>query len=523
MVAKKNKWWYDEDLANRCVSFIETQCVHMKGELAGETLVLEDFQKEFVQELLGWKDRDGLRKYLEAFLFMPRKNAKTTLIAGLALIGLFLDNEPGAEIYCAAADREQAKIIFSVMRHMVESNPEMSRRADCFRDTIVLKEDKSFIKALSAEAYTKHGFNGHWIIIDETHTQPNRELYDVLTTSVGSRRQPLIINLTTAGNDKQSFCFKLYDRACKVRDGVLEDERFLPVIYEANEEDDPFDPETWKKSNPGLGVTVRYDYIERKALLAKADPSFYNTFLQLHLNRWVNSDSAWITPEDFQKCNLALIDVSALEGRECYGGLDLASTEDTTAFVLEFPDDETGISTVLVWCWVPMAKAEIATKKNEYDYLTAIRNGDIIGVPGNVTDYNFVKKTIRQCAETFDVRGINVDRWNSSQMIIDLIDEGLPMNRFGQGYGSMSQPTKELGKSIISQKVNHGGHAVLAWQMSNTVLQYDAAENVKPAKDKSKGRIDVIVAWVMARAAFMQRNEGGPGNSIYNERGIISI
>lgn len=518
-----SRYHFDELRAKRAVSFVETQCVHMKGEWAGKPLTLMDWQKEIVGNIFGWVDDQGMRRYQKVFLFMPRKNAKTTLIAALAHLLLFVDGEKGAEIYVAAADKEQARIAFAVCKHMVKENPVMRERSEVLKDTISLKDDPSFIRVISSDADTKHGYNAHGVIIDELHAHAKQDLTDVLVTSTGSRRQPLIMFMTTAGAGRSGVCWEEYQYAKKVRDGVITDDRYYPIIYEADPDDDPFNPDTWRKANPGLGVTIKESYIESSAHKAKTTPSFYNTFLQLHLNQWVNAQSAWISNEDFQKCNLAIIDPGQLAGRECYGGLDLASVSDTTGFVLEFPDEKTGITTILKWCWVPHDRAIDGTQKGEYDYLSQIRVGAMHSTPGNATDYEYVKRVILDCCDLYDVRQINYDSWNSSQLVIDLTGQGVPMNKFGQGYRSLSAPMKEIERLIMSEKINHGGDPVLSWQMSNVRVVRDPAGNIKPTKQDSKKKVDLVFAWIMAHGAYMAKDYNGPGDSIYNTRGIISI
>jgi phage terminase large subunit-like protein len=325
------KYQYDATKAERVIRFIETQCTHVKGELAKQPFILEDWQKDdIIRPLFGMVDANGIRQYRTAFLMLPRKNGKSNLVAAIGLYLLFGEGEPGAEVVTAAADRGQAAIIHEIQKQMILNSPEMSKRCNGYRKSIVLKRDASFIQAISADADTKHGFNCSAILFDELHSQPNRELWDVLNTSTGARRQPLVLAITTAGHDKQSICYEVYDYALKVRDGVIDDETFLSIIYEAPGDADIFDPKTWAAANPGLGVTIKTDYMTQQAAKAKALTTYENTFRRLHLNQWTSSEEKWLSDDDWMSGVDALPD---LAGRECFAGLDLAATEDRKSVV----------------------------------------------------------------------------------------------------------------------------------------------------------------------------------------------
>ena len=253
-------YYFDEEAADKAVLFIEKFCSHVKGELAGKPFILEQWQKDdIVRPLFGWKDEEtGLRRYRFCYVEIPRKNGKSNLAAALILLLLFADDEPGAELISAAGDRGQANIVFSIAQEMIKNNKHLRSRCKVLRNTIEYKS--SWYKSISAEAYTKHGLNCHGIIFDELHTQPNRDLFDVLTTSVGSRRQPVIIALTTAGHDRASICYEMHEYSEAVLSGTIEDDTFLPVLYRADPEDDWTKEETWKKANPGYGTICNKAY-----------------------------------------------------------------------------------------------------------------------------------------------------------------------------------------------------------------------------------------------------------------------
>ena len=347
------KYTYDEQSAEKAIAFIETFVTHVKGELAGKPFELEKWQKDkIIKPLFGYKDKDGLRQYRQIYCEIPRKNGKSSLCAALCLYVLFCDDERGAEIYSAAADRQQAGIVFEIAKQMVLQNPELSKRAKVFRNSITYPAKGNTYKAISADAYTKHGFNAHCIIMDELHSQPNRELYDVLVTSTASRTQPIIFSITTAGYDKNTICYEQNQYAIKVRDKIIKDDTFLPILYRC-ENPDKWDTEAeWERANPNYKVSVRKDYLKQQCLKAKNSPSFENTFKRLHLNLWTSQETKFISDDAWMQCNNKPIIPDELKGRPCYGGLDLSSTRDMSAFVLLFPDENNKID-ILPFFWIP--------------------------------------------------------------------------------------------------------------------------------------------------------------------------
>lgn len=516
-------YWLDEAAADRAVEFFERFLRHVKGRWAGAPFQLMDWQRdEVIRPLFGWKRADGMRRYRTVYVEVPRKNGKSTLAAGVALYLLFADREMGAEVYSAAADKDQAAIVFDVAKSMVEMSPALAKRAQTFKRSIVVPSTRSTYKVLSADAFTKHGLNAHGVIFDELHAQPNRELWDVLTTSVGARSQPVIFAMTTAGYDRESICWEVHEYARKVKEGIFDDPSFLPVIYAADEGDDWRDSEVWAKANPGLGVTVSYDYLEGEARKAELVPAYQNTFRRLHLNQWTQQESRWLPMEKWDACAYP-VDPKELEGRECYGGLDLASTSDIAAFVLVFPSQKEGEPVqVLPFFWIPEENMVQRALKDRVPYDAWVRDGWMEATPGNVIDYERIRARIEALGERYDIREIAFDRWGAFQMSNQLQDAGFTMVGFGQGFVSMSPPTKELLRLVLSGKLAHGGNPVLRWMADNLVVSVDPAGNVKPNKKKSREKIDGIVALVMALDRAI-RNAGERKGSVYEERGLRTI
>lgn len=339
------------------------------------------------------------------------------------------------------------------------------------------------------------------------------------TTSTGARRQPLIIHITTADFDRESICNEKYDYACKVRDGVVDDPAFLPVIYEAGLDEDWTSPKVWKRVNPNLGVSLSVDYLQRECRKAQDTPSYENTFKRLHLNIRTQQDVRWLTLEAWDACDGSPIDESALARRQCWAGLDLSTTTDISALVLVFLEDD-GTVILVPKFWIPAEGAEKRERRDRVPYVTWARQGLVEMTPGNVIDYDRIKAYIDSLHETYDVHEIAIDRWNATQITTQLQCEGHEVIAFGQGYRDMSAPTKEFEKLVISGKLRHGGNPVLRWMVSHVSVETDAARNLKPSKKKSTERIDGIVAAIMALGRALYVDET---TSIYEKEKIMYV
>jgi phage terminase large subunit-like protein len=512
---------FDERAADLACAFFEKALVHSKGEWAGQPFRLENWQRTIVRDVFGWKRADGTRRYRTVYIEIPRKNGKSTLASGLGLLLLYLDNEPGAEIYSAAADREQAAIVFSEAKNMVNASAQLSKRAQVMKNAIFLPQELSVYRVLSSDAYTKHGLNAHGIIFDELHAQPDRELLDVLATSTGARRQPLTIMITTAGYDRLSVCWEQHEYARQVRDGIIQDDTFYSAIYAADETDEWLDEQVWYKANPGLGATVKIEYLREQAVKAKNTPAYQNTFRRLHLNQWTQQESRWMDMHEWDACGETSVSAKLMEGAACYGGLDMASTYDVAAFVLDFPsDDERELHTWLPFFWLPEENLVERSTRDRVPYDAWARDGLIRVTPGNVIDYGRIVTDIADLAEVYNIREIAFDRWGAYQITQQLEGLGLTMVGFGQGFASMSTPTRELMRLVLDRKLRHGAHPILRWMADNLVVQQDAAGNIKPAKNKSREKIDGMVAGIMALDRASRHLNAG---SIYNERGVMSL
>jgi phage terminase large subunit-like protein len=506
---------FDYDAARLYIDFIEECCTFTQGARTGQLFVMEDWERAIVANLFGWKRPDGSRRYRECLLFVARGNGKSELAAAIICAVLYLDEEPGAQLYSAASKRDQTHFIFNPCKTMIRACPQMNDRAQIFKNSIVVG-DRSY-KCISREATSEHGGSTHFAVIDELHAQPDRDLVDVLYTSTIKRSNPIILYVTTSDFDRPgSICNEKHDYACKVRDGVLPDVAFLPAIFEAEITDDWTDPETWRKANPNLGVSIRREDLAKLCQKAQDVPSFLNTFKRLHLNIRTETAVCWLPMETWDACpGLARWD--EFEGQECYCGLDLSTTTDISAFAMVFPQDA-GRYAVLCRFWIPEENAHQREKRDRVPYQTWARQGWITTTPGNSIDYDVIRRDIGELGKRFNIREIAADRWNSTQLIQQLEGDGFTIFAFGQGFKDMTSPTKELERLILAGALDHGGNPVLRWMASNVSVEQDAAGNMKPSKKKSTERIDGIVATIMglARATIAP----GEGVSIYETRGI---
>lgn len=537
---------YDKSAADYAVAFIENLC-HTKGTWAGKLFELIDWQEQIIRDLFGTLKPNGYRQFNTAYIEIPKKQGKSELAAAVALLLTCGDGEERAEVYGCAADRQQAAIVFDVAADMVRMCPALSKRVKILasQKRLIYTPTNSFYQVLSAEAYSKHGFNIHGVVFDELHTQPNRKLFDVMTKGSGdARMQPLYFLITTAGTDTHSICYETHQKAKDIIEGRKIDPTFYPVIYGADESDDWTNPKVWKKANPSLDITVGIDKVKAACESAKQNPGEENAFRQLRLNQWVKQAVRWMPMEKWDKCAFS-VDEDELEGRVCYGGLDLSSTTDITAFVLVFPPSLGGASSVprlgdgfatsccppldeddkyiiLPYFWIPEDNLTLRVNRDHVPYDVWERQGFLQTTEGNVVHYGFIEKFIERLGERFNIREIAFDRWGAVQMVQNLEGMGFTVVPFGQGFKDMSPPTKELMKLVLEQKIAHGGHPVLRWNMDNIYIRTDPAGNIKADKEKSTEKIDGAVATIMALdRAIRCGNDGGA--SVYDDRGLLFI
>ena len=514
--------YFDKDKAAYATAFIN-QLKHTKGEWYGQSFELIDWQEQIISDIFGWIKPNGFRQYNTAYIEIPKKQGKSELAAAVALLLTCGDFEFGGEIYGCASDRQQASIVFDVAVQMVEQCPALKARIKPIlsQKRLVYKPLNSFYQVLSAEAYTKHGLNVHGVVFDELHSQPNRNLFDVMTHGAGdARKQPLNFIITTAGTDRHSICWEVHQKAEDIIKGRKVDPTFYPVIYGASDDDDWTSERIWRKANPSLDITVDVEKLKVACESAKQNPAEENLFRQLRLNQWVKQSVRWMPMEKWDKCAFT-VNQEELAGRECYGGLDLSSTTDITAFVLVFPPiDEDDKYHILPFFWIPEENIELRVRKDHVPYDTWEKQGFIKTTNGNVVHYGFIESFIEELGTKYNIKEIAFDRWGAVQMTQNLEGLGFTVVPFGQGFKDMSPPTKELMKLTLEEKLAHGGQPVLRWMMDNIFVRTDPAGNIKPDKGKSTERIDGAVATIMALdRAIRHENK----DSVYDNRGILIL
>lgn len=514
---------YDKAKADRAVKFIEN-LRHTKAKWAGKRFWLLPWQETLVRDIFGTVKEDGTRQFRTAYVEICKKVGKSELAAAIALYLLYADNEPSAEVYGAAADRQQASIVFDVAKRMVELTPALLKRSKIMGATkrIVNYSNAGIYQVLSADVGNKHGFSVSGLVFDEIHNQPNRNLYDVLTKgSSDARANPLHFIITTAGNDRNSIAFELHTKALDILNGRREDPTFYPVVYGLADDEDWTDEKNWYKVNPSLGYTVEIDRLRDAFREAQQNPADEVTFRWLRLNQWFSSTVAWIPDQIYALGNEA-IDMESLKGRECYGGLDLSSSGDITAFVLVFPPHNGKEKYVILpFFWVPQDTIPLRVRRTSVPYDKWQAQGYLMATEGNVIHYGFIEKFIDDLGKIYNIKEIAYDRWGAVEMTQALEGMGFTVVPFGQGFSSMSPPTKRFYELLMEGKMVHGAHPVLRWMAGNVVVDTDPAGNIKVTKRRSPDKVDGIVAAIMALDRCIRHEENT--GSVYDDpdRGLF--
>lgn len=513
--------WFDRETAVAAIHFFHL-LKHSKGEWAGQYIKLEPWQQFIVWNAFGWMREDGTRRFRTIWEEVARKNGKSTVGAGFGLKLAFADLEPGAEVYSAATKRDQARIVHSEAIRMVKKNSILRKHIRVYKDNLHMEASASKYEPLGADTDSTDGLNVHGILADEVHAWRSREMWDVLETATGSRRQPMIVAITTAGMDRLSVCYEKHEYTRKVlegwEDGSFVDDSWFGIIYTIDDEDDWRDEACWIKANPNLGVSKKWDDMRMKALRAAKMPAAQNNFKRRELNIWVQGETKWMDMESWRECEgkIQALDLpERLKGRTGYGGLDLSSTSDVTAFVMVFPDDKDNLDVVCRF-WVP-EDAVMQRSQEGTHYAEWVRDGYIEATPGNVVDYDWIFEQLEEDADTFDIDQMAFDRWGAARVVQVLEKQGMTMVQFGQGYASMSPPMKELERLIGAKKIRHGNNPVLTWMADNLVARMDPAGNIKPDKERSREKIDGVVALIMAIDLALRHPEA---KSVYEKRGI---
>jgi phage terminase large subunit-like protein len=515
---------FDRQAAEHVLTFFNF-LKHSKGEWAGQAFVLEGWQQFILWALFGWKRADGLRRFRAGYIEIPRKNGKSTLVAGVGLYMLTADGEPGAEVYSAATKRDQAKLCWEEAARMAQQAPSLRRMIRHWRasDTLTVEETGSRFMPLGADRDSAEGLNVHCGLIDELHAHRTPGMVEVLETATGARRQPLIVEITTAGYDRTSICWEHHEYSRQVLEGTVVDDTWFSFIAAAEEGEDWTDPLVWARANPNLGVSVKRDDLERKAIKAQHIPIQQNAFKRMHLDMWTQQSDRWIEmPLWDANARPEAVGLEDLAGEICYGGLDLSSVQDISAWVLVFPVEESDEEVdILARFWCPGARLTDDGNRYAAQYQAWARAGWLTATPGDAIDYQAIKRQVLEDAQRFRLVDLNVDRlFQGYQLSMELADEGIRVFGMGQGFLSMAVPMREFERRMLDRALHHGNNPVLRFMADSVVVAQDAAGNLKPDKANSQARIDGVVALVMALDRAMRREQ--PKRSVYEDRGIES-
>lgn len=499
---------------------------HYKGEFYGRSFELAAWQMFRIGSVFGWKRSETKRRrYRVAYTEIPRKNGKTTEMAGVGLAGMLVDGEPGAEVYAVATKKDQAKIVWGDAKEMIRATPALSSRLRSYQTAIVYAKAAAKFAPLGRDSQTLDGLNPSLGLYDEFHAWRDRELRGKIRQGMGARREPLEWIVTTAGTDSESPCYELREHALNVLDPEqpdFVDDSLFAYIACPFEGDDPGDVATWARANPNLGIGKSVQSIQELWDVAKMMPSELNDFLIYQLNIWTNSAEGWLPLDAWKACGAAPVDAAALVGQRCYAGLDLAQVNDLSALVLVFPDAAPEWQ-VLSFFWCPQEDIRRRSKLDKVPYDRWARDGYITATPGNATDYAFIEATIREVCARYDVVELLYDRWSAHQMIGNLSAEGINCVGYGQGYKDQSPALKELERRLISKTINHGGHPILRWNASNAQVVRDPAGGIKLSKKDPRKRIDGIAALSNAIGGIILNRPDENGPSIYETQGITIL
>jgi phage terminase large subunit-like protein len=515
---------FDPKSGERIILFF-TFLKHYKGAFAGRPFELLPWQQTMLYILYGWRYNNGERRFKYAYVEVSRKNGKTTLASGASLFALIADGEEGAEVYTAATKRDQAKIAFNDAKIMVEKSPDLKQLVEVYQHNLHVTTTHSKLEALSSDYDTSDGLNPHFALVDEYHAHKDAGLYNVIKSGMGARKQPLLFTITTAGFNKMGPCFALRKTCTEILEGIKEDDSQFAIIYTLDEGDDYLDEKVWIKANPSLGASISYQWLRQEVIQAKNNPTELVNLLTKNFNTWTDASAVWLEDKRWMACG-GDVDTEEIRQDVAFGGLDLASTRDVNAFTLLFPVESLEKYVTLTWYWIPADTMKERVQKDGVRYDLWVDEGWITLTEGNVTDYRKIKMDIMNLCDLYRVEAVGFDRWNSSQLIIELTEEGLNMQPFGQGFASMSQPSKTLETWVMSKSILHDNNPVTRWMLGNVELVRDAAGNIKPDKSKSQEKIDGIVSMIIAIGIMLiiAGEMANIGPSKYeDEEGFISI
>lgn len=494
-----------------------------EGSGAGSSFALRPWQAFIVGSIFGWKRDDGTRRYRTAWVEVPRKNGKTPLAAGIGLYLLKPDGEAAPQVLAIATKKEQADLIFSHASIMAAGSGIAELRNLKFEQNKI-KDDfmRGVFKPLARDAHTEDGLNPHGALFDEVHKYKDRKMWDVISSALGSRRQPLKLCITTAGDgaDLMMIGYELHDYAEKILDGGIENDTWFCYIAGVDEGDDWKDEATWRKANPNMDVSVFMDFLRDELQMAIASPASQDSFRRNFLNEWIYRAEKAIDIEKWLAGG-SEINLADLKGRPCYGGIDMSTNVDLSDFTLRFPpmaDNEQWRS--LYFPFLPRDILKKAEDRDRVPYRQWAEDGYLTPTPGNVIDERAIRAKVMDQAALYDIRDIGFDPWSATAMALELQDEGLQMVEMRQGMYTMAMPSKQYDTKILAGLHNHGHHPIATWSASNLMWETDSNENFRPSKKASRTRIDPIVADIMAHGRAVVHETHGPAPI---EKGFIDL
>lgn len=527
---------FDPATAQRALDFFPEILRLAEGEHADQPFRLSPFQQFIVGSLFGWFGEDGFRRYRTAYIEIGKGSGKSPLAAGIGLYGLVADGERAAQVYSAATTREQAKIVWGDASKMVAASPALSERIEETVNNLAFLEMGSFFRPVSADASRLDGFRPHIVIADEVHEHPSGKVIDKMRAGFKGRRQPLLVEITNSGFDRKSICWQHHEYSCRVLEGVAANDSWFAFVcgldpcakcwkqgYRQPRDgckrcDDWRDEAVWPKANPNLGVSLTWKYLREQVQEAIELPSKQNLVKRLNFCIWTEQSVRWLDLDAWDR-GAEAVPEEELIGQPCVAGLDLSSTTDLTALVLVFPRPD-GRKVVRCRFWCPEEGVRKRAERDKVPYQEWVQAGLLTATPGNVVDYDRIRLDIQDDAERYNLREVAIDRWNSTQLVSQLQGDGLTVALFGQGFQSMSAPSKALEAEVLAGRLRHGAHPLLRWMAGNVAVEQDAAGNIKPSKAKSTERIDGMVALVMALGRLMVNPDL---TSVYEDRGILFV
>lgn len=517
--------WLDLEEVRRRVNFFKL-LKHWKGKgFAGTQFLLSPWQIFRIGSAFGWRRRNtGLRRFTEVYTEVPRKNGKTTEAAGIGLMGMLLDNEPGAEVYAVATKRDQAKIVWNDAKQMAAASPPLAKRINGYVSNLSCISAASKFEPLGRDSKTLDGLNPYYVVYDEYHAYRDPNLRAVIQNGLGSRDDPLEWVITTAGTDPDTVCYELHEHAVRMLDPELpdfDDDELFAYIACPFPDDDPGSPETWQRANPNLNGAKKIAYMERQWKRATQRPSERNEFLIKQLNIWTEAADAWLPFDKVKAAMAAAVDPATLLGRPCFAGLDLAQVNDLSALALVFPFEETDAWPVLMYYWCPQNDIRNRAKNDKVPYDLWAREGHLTPTPGNATDYNYIEAAIKKIADQYELRELLYDRWQAHQLITNLTNDGLTTVPYGQGYKDASPALNEIERRLISGQLALPDNPVLRWNATNAQVIRDPAGNIKLNKKDPRKRIDGIAA--LANAIGGARIHTEETVSVYEGRGLLEL